>query len=347
MREIIKKHPKVFWGIIIAIIVIFVLAVWQRKQYMDNPYENQIGNPPREATALQDTFYYDQLSDKEKKAYETVKNAIENFEGGVIEFPEAINGKEYARVSMALQCGQEDYFYAIADVPMTQDNQNVKSTTKNILNITDDTIAKCILFLYPAEGIDIQGNIDDDGYVTNLDELKEPLAAMNEEKKNKVLEMKTEAEDKLNAVVDNMPKEYGKKEAIDYFLKWMDENLKIDEEIMQSTEGVTNMSEAFEQIYFKSYCSCLAGEKATTSGFAKVLSYLCNRAGIEAHVVTGNWGSSQAYSMTYVNFDGKPVYIDASGYKKSDLWNQRYISDTFLNKKMDLADYFDYEIKED
>ncbi len=346
MIKFLKKHPSIVVGIIIAIIVIALLAIWQHKKYMDNPYEKQIGNPPRNEGNVKDTFYYEQLSDKEKGAYDTLKNAIENFSGGEIEFAEALNGEEYARVSQALECGQEDYFYAIVDVPMNENNQNVSYTANNILEIKDNVIVKCIVFLYPAEGIDIQGEIDDDGYVKNLDALKEPLAEMDEERKNTVLEMKQETEQILDDVVSAMPSEYGTKEAIDYFLDWMDEHLKVDEEIMNSTENVDTMSEAFEEIYFKSHCSCVVGEKATTSGFSKVLTRLCNKAGIPAHIVIGTWGREQAYTMTYVNFDGKPVYIDASGYKGSELWNQRYISDTLLNRKMERISYFEYEDEE-
>ena len=48
-------------------------------------------------------------------------------------------------------------FYAIVDVPMTENNVYVKKTDNDLLKITDSTIAKAILFLYPAEGIDEQG----------------------------------------------------------------------------------------------------------------------------------------------------------------------------------------------
>lgn len=347
MLGIFKKHPNIIWIITIVIVAVSLLGVWQRRQYMKNPYENQIGNPPRENNSVEDTFYYDQLNDNEKEAYDTIKNAIENFEGGDIEFKTPLNGKEYARVSQALECGQEDYFYAIVDVPMNKNNQNVSYTTKNVLDIKEDVIVKCMVFLYPAEGIDIQGNIDDEGYVKNLEELRQPLNTMNEDKKNKVLSMQNEIDEILDDVVNKMPKEYGKKEAIDYFLDWIDKNLKIDEELMQTTANITSMSHAFEEVYFKSHCSCVTTDKAMASGYTKVLNRLCNKAGIPAYTVIGKWGMGQAYTMTYVDFAGKPVYIDASGYKKGDLWNQRYISDTLLMRKMDIINYFEYGMKKD
>ena len=56
-------------------------------------------------------------------------------------------------------------FYAIVNVPMTENNQSVSSVTKNITDIKEQTIVKCIILLYPAEGINEQGDIDDQGYV--------------------------------------------------------------------------------------------------------------------------------------------------------------------------------------
>ena len=44
---------------------------------------------------------------------------------------------------------------------------------------------------------------------------------MNEDKKSTVLKMQQASEEILNKVVSDMPKEYGKKQAIDYFLDWM------------------------------------------------------------------------------------------------------------------------------
>lgn len=345
MFGVLKKHPKIIWGIIILIVAVTAIGIWQKQQYMKNPYEKQIGNPPREAGEVQDNFYYNQLNDKEKKAYDTLAKAIANFEGGEVEFPEALNGEEYARVSQALECGQEDYFYAMADVPMNEKNQNVSYATKNVLDISDNVIVKCMLFLYTAEGIDMQGEMDDDGYVKNLDKLRQPLGTTNEDKKNKVLQMQKETEEILSEVVEKMPAEYGKKEAIDYFLNWMDKNLKIDEELMQSTDTVKTMTDAFEQVYFKNHCSCVTTDTAMASGYTKVLTKLCNKAGIPAYVIIGKWGTNQAYTMTCVDFDGKTAYIDASYSKKGDLWGQRYISDTLLARKMDFVSYFDYGIE--
>ena len=66
-------------------------------------------------------------------------------------------------------------------------NQSISSITKNITDIKEKKIVKCLILLYPAEGLNEQGNIDDDGYVNNLDQLKKPLETIDETKKKEFL----------------------------------------------------------------------------------------------------------------------------------------------------------------
>lgn len=57
----------------------------------------------------------------------------------------------------------------------------------------------------------------------------------------------------------------------------------------------------------------------------------------------GSWKYSGSYTLVNVDFEGKQVYIDASGCKKDDLWNQRYISDTLMARNMTISDLFNDE----
>lgn len=113
MFKVVREHPKVFWAVIIIIIVVSILSVYEKQKYKANPYEKQIGNPPRENKVFDDNFYYEKLTDNEKKAYEKIKDAIVNFKGGELTFDSPLNGKEYSRVTQALYCGEDDLFYAI------------------------------------------------------------------------------------------------------------------------------------------------------------------------------------------------------------------------------------------
>ena len=63
MFKVVRDHPKVLWTIIILIILVSILSVYEKQKYKANPYENQIGNPPREDKVFNDTYYYEKLSD--------------------------------------------------------------------------------------------------------------------------------------------------------------------------------------------------------------------------------------------------------------------------------------------
>ena len=144
MFKVVRDHPKVLWTIIILIILVSILSVYEKQKYKANPYENQIGNPPREDKVFNDTYYYEKLSDNEKKAYEKIKEAIINFKGGELYFDNPLNGTEYSRVTQALYCGEDDLFYAMVNVPMTEKNQSISSITKNITDIKEKKIVKAV-----------------------------------------------------------------------------------------------------------------------------------------------------------------------------------------------------------
>ena len=362
MFKVVREHPKVFWAVIIIIIVVSILSVYEKQKYKANPYEKQIGNPPRENKVFDDNFYYEKLTDNEKKAYEKIKDAIVNFKGGELIFDSPLNGKEYSRVTQALYCGEDDLFYAIVNVPMTENNQSVSSVTKNITDIKEKNkkikVAKTTkIFSYKknqnkqleldiTQTMEVGSNqITEDEKQKELEQIEQAEQAVSKQKtkKKKVLDMKQKADKILNKVVEEIPKEYGKKQTIDYFLKWMDDNLTMDNEMMESSDSVSNMMEAFEKNYFEGCTSCVVNGKAIATGYSKVLARLCNKAGISAHIVLGNWKYSGSYTLVKVDFAGKQVYIDASGYKKDDLWNQRYISETLMARNLSVTDLFSEE----
>lgn len=348
MKNWVKGHKKILilCGIVLAALIA-LLAVWQRQEFKKNSIGNTMPNPPRSEESFIDTFYLDQLTEREKDAYDAMKTALDEYKGGEVIFPEPLTGLEFTRAYNALEYGADDYFYGMIGIPMTEEDQNLAYKNDDIQLVEDPLIQKCLLFLYCSEGVDINGSIDEDGYVTNLEELKDPLAAINEERMAEVQNIQEERDAVLNQVVADMPAEYGAKEAIDYFLGWMDENLILQQPSEQS-QGITSMSDFFTNLNFKSHLSCVAAKNAFASGYGRVLSDLCNRAGIPSHVVMGVWssgfmGSSQeSYMLTCVEIEGEPIYVDASGSHKKQLLDQRYITEEGAMNWMDFVDYFTY-----
>lgn len=67
MFKVVREHPKVFWAVIIIIIVVSILSVYEKQKYKANPYEKQIGNPPRENKVFNITFIMKSLLIMKKK----------------------------------------------------------------------------------------------------------------------------------------------------------------------------------------------------------------------------------------------------------------------------------------
>lgn len=339
MPKYIEKHWKKLLIIIAAVtLAVILLAWWQRNQVLTNSTETKLPNQPRSETVYQDSFYFDQLSEKEKAAYAVLETALDELKGGVVVFPEALNGREYTRINHAIEYGEKDYFYALVGIPMTSDNLSVTYKTSNVLETEDFIIEKCVVFLSCAKDVDKQGSFDEDGYVLNIDEMEEPLGKLDTDKVDTLRNEQKEIEAKLNEVIGKLPKEYGEKETVDYFLNWMQENIFP----YQEGASIDKMSGLFEQIYKRNGVSCLLKSEALPTAYAKLLSELCNRAGINAHVILGKWRDGEAYVMTCVRIGEDDIYIDASGGQNKDLWGQKYLTKQEASNVMAFADYFSY-----
>ncbi len=344
----IKKHRSLVLGLLIVIGGLLVLAVYERQQVLTNTTESKLENPPRTEEVFSSSFYYDQLNDREKADFEQLAGLMESKQGGVVTLEEPLNGKEYTRVCNALEYDQADYFYALVDVPMTGDNQYVLyDSDKQLTSIEEKSIEKCILFLYCAEGIDEKGNYDEQGYVKNIDQMAKDLAVNNQERLDEIEEIRQSTEEVLSQVVADIPKEYGQKETIDYFMGWMKKNLLFDLQEYENLSNVTTMQGLFKECYFRSHESCVVQKKALTAGFNKVLMNLCNRAGMESHIVFGIWNREETgYVLTSVQIGDTAVYVDAAGLYAQSLAEQKYLREEEAAKHMVFAEYFDWKMEQ-
>lgn len=339
MLKYIEEHWKrIFIIIAVVTLAVVLLAWWQRSQLLKNSTETKLSNQPRRETVYLDSFYFDQLSEREQRAYAVLEAALDELSGGVVVFPEALNGREYTRITHAIEYGRKDYFYALVGIPMTAENLSVTYKTADAMETEDAVIEKCVVFLSCANDVDKQGDFDEDGYVLNIDEMEEPLGKSDAGKVAALRKEQEEIEAKLNEVVAKLPKEYGEKEAVDYFLDWMHVNIYPYQEAV----SMDTMSGLFEQIYKRNGLSCLLNSEALPTAYAKLLSELCNRAGINAHVVLGQWRDGEAYVITCVRIGGDDIYIDASGGQDKDLWGQKYLTKQEASNVMAFENYFSY-----
>lgn len=342
MINFLKKHKSILGIILIILCILFGIATYMRGQVLKNSTETKLGNPKRSETAFSDTFYVDQLTVKEKNAYDRIIQHYEEFQGGIIEFDKPLNGTEYTRVLTAIDYGNKNYYYGICDIPMSEDNRYLKHELDYVTDIKEESIKKCILFLGSAKDITTSGIFDDKGYVTNLDEVLDGITKVDEKKKQSIIENENKINEILQKVVDDMPKEYETKEAIDYFIKWCDNNLSYATDLEKNLASIKNMDDLLNKVYVCSNTSAVLDGYALNNGYAKTLTKLCNLAGIESHSVLGIWHKKNAYNLVCVKFDEEEIYIDAAGKYYDSLGNQRYLNKLEAQAHLAFVNYFTY-----
>lgn len=345
MTKFWNKHSKeIIMAVIVLLVVCIVVIVYEQKPFASlSSIEEEIPNEPRSTDVLTDTFYSDQLTDLERENYQLLEERMQAKAGGVFEFTEALTGEEYLRITAAVTYQSGNYYYGLIDIPMNKKNVCV-SYNADLSEVTDSVITKCIVFISAAEGINEQGEYGDDGTVTNLDRIAKDLS-VNDDTKIKAIEQKeADTEKVITEIIDGISGEYGEKETVDYFLKWMDENLTYNTKLSSQVSSYKTMEEMMDGAYTNVNTVCVVDGKATALGYVKLLSELCNRSGMESHIVMGAWGNSgkSAYALCEITLGGEHIYVDASGNQSSDLSKQRYVSEEKAKKKMSFTTYFKY-----
>lgn len=347
MKEIMQKHKIKIW-IAVAVILLIIFATWQRNQVLEKATVTKLKDEPRQGERVTSEFYSNQLTKKEFQVYELLEERLEQKQGGIVELPAAVNGEEYTRIINALECEGGNYFYGMYDIPMTEDGVYVKYKKDDLLSLKEDEIAKVMLFLSCAEGIDEPGEYAEDGTVMNLEKINEGLSVNVPEKVAEIDEISAKTEMILEEIMAGLPSDAGEKSAVDYFLDWMENNLEfVAEDIQKDASDVEKMSEVFEKLYKPNQLSAVTDGKATALGYAKILAELCNRAGMESHVVMGFWKGSMISQETYVfcavSMNGQTIYVDASGGKSGVLADHRYLTEEEAKNHMDFVPYFEYD----
>lgn len=343
-----KKRKKYTWYLVGGAVLVLLggFLYSQRQSSLAKATSKRLEDLPRSGEAVTSDFYTGQLTEREKENYDFLAEEMENLRGGVVTLPRPSDGKEYIRVITALESEGYNHFYGLYDVPMTADDVYVKYSKKDILAVEDRSIEKVILFLSCAEGIDLDGEYGDDGKVLNLAEAEEKLSVNSEEKVSRIREFSEETEAVLDEIMKGLPADSGEKSTVDYFLNWLDENMVFAAEIPQDAAGITSMSEMFDSIYRYNQLSAAAKKRGSALGYAKILSELCCRAGMESHIVLGKWGHSmmtpESYVLCAVQMNGQTIYVDASGAKKAVLGGERYMTEKEAFNHMKPVGYFAY-----
>lgn len=340
----IKKHKKIMFIIGIAILLLVIFFLWQRENTREKTLSAQLEDNPRKETETESQFYFKQLTKKEQEIYLFLEENIKNLKGGVLTLPEPVNGNEYQRIVTALECEGKNYFYGFIEIPMTSDEVFVQHKEKELNTMTENEISKVILFLSCAEGVEIQVSFAPDGKIANLDEIREGLAVNNESEVDEIHRKLQNTEMVFDEIMAGVPKDSGEKDTVDYFLNWLKENMDSVENIKEEKE--LHVGEVLDKYYTSNHEAALLEGEATSLGYSKILAELCNRAGMEAHIVTGlwqnNWGENENYALCAVAMNGKTVYVDASGMKSGIFEGKRYLTEEEAFQHLKTAEYFSY-----
>lgn len=341
-----RKKYTLYLAAGVTLLLLGIFLNGQRQSSLTKAASKKLEDLPRSAEAADSDFYKNQLTEKEKEIYDFLVEKMESLQGGVTTLPRPVNGTEYMRIITTLENEGYNHFYGLYDVPMTEGNIYVKYIERDILDITDESISKVILFLSCAEGIDLKGDYAEDGTVRNLEKVDEGLSVTTKKGVRNIRELQDETELILENIIRELPKEYGEKRTVDYFLKWLDDNMTFASEIAENANSVTNMSEMFRAIYKYNHLSAASERKGSALGYAKILSELCRRAGMESHIVLGKWKgnmlSSETYVLCAIEMNGQTIYVDASGAKSAVLGGERYLAEQEAVNHMEFVDCFDY-----
>lgn len=345
--DYIRKHQKAAIGIGFILVLLIIFFSWQRKMATSKSVYDELEDLPRGAEAVRSDFYEQQLTKKEEEeVYQFLKEHLINMEGGILTLPQAIDGKEYQRIVTALEYDRNPFFYGFVDIPMTGEYEYVLQKEKDILRVTEEKIEKVVLFLSCAKGIEVSGRFDEEGYLVNADKIAEELSVNDSEKETKIRQTMKETDKILNEIVAGLPKGAGQKSTADYFLGWLDEHLELADDTASEAKELKHMGEMLDQIYPYNHLAALTKGKASILGYAKILSELFERAGMDSHVVMGSWTSQwseEMYVLCAVSIDGQTIYIDASGAKEASLGGNRWLSEEETLHRMKFADYYEYE----
>jgi hypothetical protein len=335
--------------ILIIILFFIVIVVSAKIQTNKNTKSVVFSDPPLSGQLIEQNIYISQLSKTELKIYQILIDRIKNLEDGVVEFPQAITGLEFLRIKNCVEDFSNDTSIAFVYRPITQDGFTPVSITPDEIDCKNKAVyTKCILFLYSSSHKPEDVRLSSDNHITNLSLFS--TSAVDKKIADDTLELEKKGRSILDGVIANVPKGSGQRDALYYFIQWINNNLEYDKDsnkVLQD-EGYKifgDPNNLFSHYIFPSSLSCVVKRKALCLGYAKTLSYLCNRVGIHACVIIGNvklYDSYIGHAITEVTISGQNAYFDLSY-----VWDYSAGPSKAMNLKtvetiLKPVDYFEY-----
>lgn len=268
--------------------------------------------------SVSNQFYYEQLTNEEKKNCRKLEDSLKNCKGGYIEFERPISHYSFSRIIQTLMYDEIHRNWTFVNAFPTNEEGQILSV--DFLNLENEDEKRTVagLFLYVDDLSEINNielfsmQLTDDGKINDAQEFDTWLRSRNftQEKYKKVSE---EIKDAEQDIINLLPDHVSEKRAVKLLTQWMKDHMEYGYGNQnRNSDEIWDVEQSVEYMRLSSEYS-ICERKAVCGGFATVLSKLCNLIGIESYVVLGkveNKRGSEYHAWVAVKMDQSIYYTD-------------------------------------
>ena len=239
---------------------------------------------------------------------------VEQGNGGKIDLTAPISTYRYLRIVRALSFDPEYQNWAISLIfPVGENNKLIDRNTIN----DDCNIMKLYVLVNDSKKRKELKNfklvLNDENIITNIDEL-EKICKNADFSTEYYQEKSKEIDACYDEIIREMPKNMNEKEAVQYFLNWIKDNMEYDYSVYESS-----IEPYYDKLYENevyadvSNKGCILDKRGICGGISIILSELCNRVGITAYPVFGTIksdGTLIPHGWVAMRVDDSTYYID-------------------------------------
>ena len=268
--------------------------------------------------AVSNQFYYEQLTNEEKKICRKLEESLKKCEGGYIEFEQPISHYSFSRIIQTLMYDETHRNWSFVNAfPINKEGQILSVDFLNLENEDEErNVAGTFLYVDDVSGINNIGlfsmQLTDEGKIRDAQEFDIWLRSRNftQEDFQKISE---EIKDAERDIINILPDHVTEKRAVKLLTQWMKDHMVYGYGNQnRNSDKIWDIEQSVEYMRLSSEYS-ICERKAVCGGFATVLSKLCNLIGIESHVVLGkveNKQGSEYHAWVAVKMDHSIYYTD-------------------------------------
>lgn len=282
-------------SLVIFFFICVAIYVFQGQKYSEAIKPVNIANISTTYQPIETQFYYQQLTEEEKKIYEEIKGLLDQRKSGEIVLEQPITVKSYFHIESSLRYDEIDYWYIAFLYPFNSDSTWVvpaneqyseeKMIDKMLLIIDSDKFQKEMFALNEEDVANSERESED---VDLYQAMKEAIDYLVEEENTYYNQVNEEIENNLQQIIDGMPKGLNQEETVQYFSQWLVDNMIYDPIIRNSILTGDFIGYDFRNQISSSTITSINNRVGVCTGFSLILTTLCNRVGIESYIVLGD-----------------------------------------------------------